>query len=126
MGHAIGVDWSMGSVHVTGDISLVSLEGASMIRTWSVHDQYMYAKEGTTRHNRMYTQYGITGSTPKYKTSNLAFLQDWIDFISNLVTCWVVQLRVFYFVFEKSSDSAIYLDDNKFKSKGRVIFELFL
>ena len=32
MGHGIGVDWAMGSVHVTGDISLVSLEGASMIR----------------------------------------------------------------------------------------------
>ena len=31
MDHAMGVDWSMGNVHVTGDTSLVALEGASVI-----------------------------------------------------------------------------------------------
>ena len=31
MDHAMGVDWPMGTVHVTGDTSLVALEGASVI-----------------------------------------------------------------------------------------------
>ena len=31
MDHAMGVDWPMGNVHVTGDTSLVALEGASVI-----------------------------------------------------------------------------------------------
>ena len=31
MDHAMGFDWPMGNVHVTGDTSLVALEGASVI-----------------------------------------------------------------------------------------------
>ena len=31
MDQAMGVDWPMGIVHVTGDTSLVALEGASVI-----------------------------------------------------------------------------------------------
>ena len=31
MDHMMGVDWPMGNVHVTGDTSLVALEGASVI-----------------------------------------------------------------------------------------------
>ena len=42
----MGVDWPMGNVHVTGDTSLVALEGASVIEVWSVRDQYMYALGG--------------------------------------------------------------------------------
>ena len=43
MGHAIGFDWSITSVHVTGDIPLVGLEGASMFSAWSKDDQYVDA-----------------------------------------------------------------------------------
>ena len=43
MDHAIGFDWSISSVHVTGHILLVGLEGASMFSAWSKDDQYMDA-----------------------------------------------------------------------------------
>ena len=43
MDHTIGFDWSISSVHVTGDILLVGLEGASVFSAWSQHDQYVDA-----------------------------------------------------------------------------------
>ena len=43
MDHAIGFDWSITSVHVTGDILLVGLEGASVFSAWSKDDQYVDA-----------------------------------------------------------------------------------